>query len=258
MRLAITWPLLLVAGCVDYSFQTPADLSAPLPDTGHHGSATTPDGDTGPSDDTGDDPGPGPGPGDDTGGDGVDPPDGDRPDFEDPPSGDPPPRFVGEDCVGGVDVAVSPDTLVVLSWDPLTDTGSIEAPARGFYDLYDTTIAESGTKQWNETAYLRVSNTTNPSGKPNWANCGADWVVQDADNHGFPTGNLIYLGTFWLDKGDNTLTLLHYCERQRAGECPGLHITDDPDSTCESGSANSVHVESHGICAVPNHGDDDR
>jgi hypothetical protein len=256
MRPLSILPLFIVGGCVDYEFHTPADLSAPLLDTGLTGSATTPD-DTAGGDDTGPDPGPGSDSGTPTDtSDGIDPPDrGDPPDFDTPPDGQPPATFVSDDCIGGKDVAMSPDTLVVLGWDPITDSGTISAPSRGFYDLYDTTIAESGTQQWNESAYVRVSNTTNPSGKPNWANCGADWVVIDADNHGFPSSSLIYLGTFWLDAGDNTLTLLHYCERQRAGECLGLHITDDPDSTCASGSPNSVHVEAHGLCAVPNNGD---
>jgi len=248
MRPLTILPLFIVGGCVDYEFHTPADLSAPLMDTGLRGSATTPSSDTG--DDTGDT--------GDSGhthpdsGQGVDPPGNDGPNFGSPPDGDVPDTYISDDCEGGADVAMSPDTLVVLGWDPITDTGTLTAPSGGFYDLYDTSIAESGASQWNESAYLRVSNTTNPAGLPNWGNCGSDWVVVDADNHGFPGSSLIYLGTFWLDPGVNTLTLLHYCERQRAGECGSLHITDDPGSTCDTSNANSVHVEAQGICAKPN------
>ena len=98
---------------------------------------------------------------------------------------------------------------------------------------------------------MRVVSDTVPDGAPYFTNCGADWFVADADNDATPpTGARLHLGTFWLDAGDNTLYLNHYCPVYRAGECTWLHDTVDGSSTCDSSNANSVHIEGDGICVV--------
>ena len=176
--------------------------------------------------------------------DGGDPPDDDLDDPDEPPTGDPPNRF--GDCDNGIE-APSPSEIYVLSWDPTLAEGVITAPLKGWYDVYSDSIAESEAAQTNESAYFRVPNAANPAGTPAWTNCGDEWIVQDADNSGFPGGR-IYIGTYWLAEGDNKLEMHHFCPLQRAGECDFMHITSDSGSTCETSNANSVHFYGSGIC----------
>jgi len=176
-----------------------------------------------------------------------DDPPGDPPD-DDPPPSDPPPEEV-DDCEGDVDAEFIGSEIYVLSWDRNTDSGSIVAAEPGWYHIYDTALSESGASQFNETAYLRITNSFRPDGEPYFANCGDDWVVQDADNFGsLPGGARLYAGTFWLEAGENIVTMYHYCPLYRSGACPSLHFTDDPSGTCDSDNANSVHYGGYGIC----------
>ena len=76
-------------------------------------------------------------------------------------------------------------------------------------------------------------------------------MVGDVDNYGPPSASRLYIGTFWMDAGPNTLQMDHYCPQYRAGACPGHHITADSGSTCDSGNINSVHFEGYAVCLVP-------
>jgi len=175
--------------------------------------------------------------------DGDDDPDDPPDDYEDPPDGDPPDRF--GDCDEGIS-SISDDAIYVLSWSDTEMEGTVTAPLKGWYHLYSDSIAESGASQRNESAFFRVYNSTNSYGTPRWANCGYEWIVQDADNDGFPSGSRIYIGTFWLDEGDNQLVMHHYCPLYRSGNCPTFHI--EGDAQCDSSSVNSVHWYGDGVC----------
>jgi hypothetical protein len=183
-----------------------------------------------------------------------DPEDGGDPgDFDDPPQRDrPPSETIEEDpCDDGLIATVDASELMVGSHGPLMETTTVDAPVSGWFDLYNEHIVESGSGQWNETAYFRVTNGTNPAGEPLLSNCGTDWIVRDLDNYGPIAGTRTYIGTFWLDAGaGNTLEMHHYCERYRNGECPSFHFTDDPGSTCDADNVNSVHFFGEGLCLL--------
>ncbi len=236
-----TWLLgLALAGCgTENGFKTdPEDGGPPATDTGGPDTTTT----TTPSDPpTGTDPSTGTG-------SGATPPDND--DYDAPPDLVAPPSDTRDACGSGVYATMTDPEIWVgaSSSSSRLETTTIVAPVAGWFDLYNTHIVESGDRQWNESAYFRVTNATNPDGYPLLANCVDDWVVVDLDNAGPPPGTRVYIGTFWLDVGDNTLEMRHYCDRYLAGECTSLHIPDDPNSTCDSGNINSVHFYGDGIC----------
>jgi hypothetical protein len=170
---------------------------------------------------------------------------------EDTREPEPPSPRLGEECPDGAHAVLS-EEMVVLSWDPTTSSGILTAPASGIYHLYDFSIVESGASQTNESAYLRIPSIIRPGGTPFYSNCNEDWVIVDADNDSaLPLTSRIYVGTFWLDTGDNPVTLHHYCPLYRAGACQNLHIPDDAEATCESGNVNSVHFLGQGICLIP-------
>lgn len=167
------------------------------------------------------------------------------------PHEDPPEELI-DDCRDGNVATLPSGGMVVLSWDPTTDVGTLATAVSGWYHVYDYTIAESGSSQTNETARFRITNAGNPEGTPRYANCGEDWWVMDADNDGeLPEGTRIYIGTFWLEPGQNDLTMEHLCPTLRAGECTELHETGDAGSTCDTSNPNSVHFDGEGICIVP-------
>ncbi len=237
--------VLLLSGCTEYILATPDSAGGREVPGGEGGplDGDTDDGgepdDSDPPDDSGepiddDDPGTP----EDTGdpGDPTQPPE------------DEPPRLIPDDCPNGVEATFSPDEIYVLSWNETEASGTLTAPSSDWFEVYSTSIVESGASQFNESAYFRVSNATVPHGLPAIANCRADWIVQDADNSGFPSSSLIYIGTFWLDRGDNSLTMYHYCPRFRDGECTVFHNNGDADTTCDSGDANSVHFSGYGLC----------
>jgi hypothetical protein len=229
MRLSTVVPAFLLFGCNDYGFHPESKHNGPgvLEDTGGL------DGGDDGGDDFGDD-------------DDDDDDDGDDIDTDTPPDG------MLDDCTPGTVATWMNGEIYVTSWDRDTQSGTLHVADSGWYHVYDYSIAESGDEQWNESAYIRIKNTTFPAGKPHFTNCNDDWVVVDSDNTGpMPSGSRIYVGTYWLLSGDNDLTMHHYCPVRRGGECAGLEITDNPDSTCDSSNGNSVHFNGEGICLVP-------
>ena len=240
---------LLLHACMDYGVHTPEDVREPnhpvrtpgLYDDSGEGGDTDHLHDSLPQEEV---------PDDDTDDPDDEPPDDDDPpgDFGDPPNGDPPSDW-HDDCDGGTK-ATSSSSIYVLSWDPTQMDATVSTGTSAWYHIYSSHIAESGSSQRNESAYYRVPNSANPSGAPRWGNCGSDWVVRDADNGGGPPASLIYVGTFWLEKGDNTLEMHHFCPVYRSGSCSAYHVTSDSGSTCDSGNANSVHFEGSGICVT--------
>ncbi len=167
-------------------------------------------------------------------------------------NGWPPDDFGDEDRASGVLGTWLSGEIAVMSWDGGPALGQLEAPLAGHYHVYDLSIAESGAGQWNESAFIRIPNSANPSGLPNLGNCDGDFVVEDPDNvNPVPTGSTLYLGTFQLDAGINEVELWHYCPVYRDGDCPTLHIPDDPGSTCDSSNVNSVHFTGTAVCLVP-------
>ena len=168
------------------------------------------------------------------------------------PDDSPPDDFLDDDCASGILGTWLSGEIASLSWDVGPALGQLDAPVSGNYHIYDLSIAESGPSQWNEYAFIRVPNAANPSGLPNLGNCDGDYVVTDPDNLApVPAGSTRYLGTFNLDLGINEVELWHYCPVYRDGDCPSLHITDDPNTTCDSGSVNSVHFTGTSVCLVP-------
>jgi hypothetical protein len=237
--------LLLLFSCVDYDLHDPEDAGA--------GSSATPPGlqdsdvderdpwldtsDPGDSRDSGEPPD-------------EDPPEDDDPpwDYTHPPKGEPPERTRGS-CEDGTSASFSPGEIYVLSWSDTTASGTLHAPEEGWYHVFNQNVAESGATQRNESAYFRVTNSTHPSGKPRWSNCGDDWVLPDQDNNG-TTALYYYIGTFWLDAGDNALAMHHYCPEYRTGTCTWMHDGQDSDKTCDSGNVNSVHFVGSGLCVT--------
>ena len=144
------------------------------------------------------------------------------------------------------------DEIYVLSWDPTEADATLVSPVSGLFAVYDSYVYESGASQTNESGFIRIRNSANPEGAPSTPNCGLDFIVQDNDNDGDPPAPLIYMGTFELVAGDNELTLYHFCPLFRQGYCQAFHIGDPgQDSGCESGGANSIHVNGEGFCLVP-------
>ncbi|HCP45240.1 MAG TPA: hypothetical protein DIU15_04330 [Deltaproteobacteria bacterium] len=166
---------------------------------------------------------------------------------------EPPPLKLNE-CPEGAVATFAPDEIYVLSWQDQWAEGTLSTDAEGWYHVYDFSVAESGDSQWNETVSFRVTNATNPTGAPYWENCDGEWWVEDADNDGSPPpGAVLYIGTFWLDSGDNSLQMNHYCPVYRDGNCTSFHRDEVPESTCDSGNVNSAHFLGEGICLVEAH-----
>ena len=153
------------------------------------------------------------------------------------------------DCTVGEEATIE-GTLAVVMGRNLEDEGIIVAPAAGWYDVYDLYVAESGPSQRNESAYFRIANAQNPEGYPYLPNCGDERIVADDDNDGTPDGRVL-IGTWWLEAGENTVTMHHYCWLWAEGACPEFHDAEDPGSTCDSGNPNSAHLDGLGLCVVP-------
>ena len=160
----------------------------------------------------------------------------------------PPPTVITDDCVTDTEASFSPGEIYVLSYEPTSASGTLTAGVSGWYHGYDFSLAESGASQTNEESYLRIGNARRPGGEPYWANCEDEWIVDDLDNDGLASGTRVYTGTFWLEAGDNTLTLNHYCPLYMDGYCPEFHETSDSGQTCDAGAANSVHFNGEGLC----------
>ena len=160
-----------------------------------------------------------------------------------------------EDCPNGVSATVTDsdgDGWVVITTSDPEDWAIIHVPVDGVYELYDSQLAESGASQMNETGYITITNSVNPVGFPVTPNCGGLYIVADADNNGTPS-QPIYLGTFALMAGeDNHLVLHHYCDLFQNGQCTQFHNGDpNSGSGCNTGNANSIHMEIDGLCIEP-------
>ena len=145
------------------------------------------------------------------------------------------------------DVSVSPldRDLDVASWDRREDTSVLAVKRGGWYWLFDGAPRTDGTLQENETAWIRVSNPTNPEGRSAQQNCEREWVVADADAPRYRR----YLGLFWLEQGPNAVTMHHACPLIRLGRCSDFQ-NGRPGSSCVSYSSNSVHLGADSVCAV--------
>jgi hypothetical protein len=156
-----------------------------------------------------------------------------------------------EGCEGVANIELS-EELMVWSWDSGPAVGTVEVDTEGMYHVYSDYIAESGSSQTNESAYLRISNMANPDGIPEISNCNDDWIVADLDNGAsIPSGTVAYVGTFYLVRGENTVSFYHYCPLYRDGECVSFHISTDSNSTCDTNNPNSVHFTGTAICLLP-------
>ncbi len=241
---AVAGLMLAAAGCTDYDVTDEGDTYPPLGDDDDNGDD---DDDTGiGDDDTGDDD---TGVGDDDTGPGDD--DGDDDDGDDDGDDDDDDE-VDEDCPNGVTATVTDsdgDGWVVITTSDPTDWAIVNVPVDGVYELYDSQLAESGASQMNETGYLTITNSVNPVGFPVNPNCGGLFIVADSDNNGTPT-QPTFLGTFSLMAGeDNHLTLHHYCDIYQAGQCQQFHNGDpNSGSGCNTGNANSIHMDIDGLC----------
>jgi hypothetical protein len=243
--LAGTLLLLLGAACTEYGIHTPVDHPSQGEDTAEDDLSPKPPRGGGGGDDGGpDDPPEDTSPPTDTAppGEGYDP----DPDPHDIPDGDMPPR-TREDCPGDAEASWSDGEIYVLSWDDTSASGVLWSNQAGWFHVYNSYLAESGSSQFNESAWFRIRNSTFPDGEPFHTNCGDDYIVEDHDNSGSSTTSLIYIGTFWLDTGDNDLQMNHYCPLYRSGECSSFHNTGH-DTTCDSSNVNSVHYSGEGLC----------
>jgi len=154
----------------------------------------------------------------------------------------------GDGCVDGDVASWAPGEIVVAAWNPLEAEGVITANTAGLYAIYDRSLAESGPSQTNESAYLQVTTDANPAGQPEEGNCAGWWVVVDDDNDGAPPQDPVFLGTFWLERGENPVTLHHYCKLYRAGQCQDFHNPSPKNGSCDSDNWNSVHLLGEGVC----------
>lgn len=237
--------LFLLLACVDYDLGEPEDASAGTTVTPpNHLDTSTPGHDDPPAH-TGDTGQPV-----DSDPPEDDPPEDDGPpwDYLNPPTGQPPGK-TRSSCADGTAASFSPGEIYVLSWSSTTASGVLHAPEMGWYHVFNQHVAESGASQRNESAFFRVPNATHPSGKPRWSNCGDDWVLPDHDNGG-ATALYHYVGTFWLDAGENRLEMHHFCPDIRAGACAWMHDKVDSDKTCDSDNPNSVHFNGDGLCVT--------
>jgi len=161
-------------------------------------------------------------------------------------------EFGPDGCDGGLFVDFQPGEIAVLSWDTAPALGEITVPADGVYEIWNTSIAESGPSQRNESGYVLIPNALNPTGEPLFPNCDGVRILEDPDNNGpVPAGTSRYIGTFPLVAGVNSFELRHYCPLARNGQCLQFHDTVEASSTCDSGDVNSVHFFPEQFCLYP-------
>jgi hypothetical protein len=149
--------------------------------------------------------------------------------------------------------------------DPKVQCGTLTVTKTAYYRIYDTELSESCSDQLDETGYLRVTNSCNPTGVAVEANSGDRYVILDSDNtpsctkdsdcqpgrvcrEGNMHGNCCvpstptFMGTFLLVAGEkNKICLYHWCpvwleEKQKSGTDLGF-VTND----CKG--VNSVHFK---------------
>lgn len=160
-----------------------------------------------------------------------------------------PPNELEGDCDGGITAQWQSGELQRWGHDDDPIQGTLTASGTGWFHVYDDHAAESGGSQRNESYYLRIPTTLNPTGQPLEGNCHGDWVSLDADNDGPPPGRR-YLGTFHLEAGDNTVDIHHFCGSYRDGLCGELHDIHDERSTCETSNPNSIHFTGSALCLM--------
>lgn len=151
----------------------------------------------------------------------------------------------GEHLVCDLSVSSLNRDLEVASWERPEDTAVLSVKKGGWYWLFDGAPSDDGTLQQNETAWLRVSNPTNPQGRSAQQNCEQEWVVADEDR----SDGRRYLGLFWLEEGPNAVTMHHACPLIRLGRC-GTFQNGRPGTSCVSYSSNSVQLGADSLCAV--------
>lgn len=182
----------------------------------------------------------------------------DDPPVEDDTGGEapPPPPNSNPDCDElEFDPGLDKSELLVTTGKP-EDEGTIKnVPEAGRYQLFFVDPQEGPDSQKNESFYALVRNSSNPNGfpeaqpDPKVPNClNTLYVVQDQNNGKERRANRrIFIGTFKLVKGDNTITIKHYCSLYNAGVCQELHLPPDgdpkKDGGCQTSSANSVHFQ---------------
>ena len=176
----------------------------------------------------------------------------------------------------------------------LTNSG----PA-GYYKIYAKNAQDSYCSQLNESGYINVFNSTNPSGKPKYVNVGTEYVEADEGNRywgcsydrndvslfGWPAitdhNNIVhserstredyfranahfYYGTFWLEPGDNNITITHACSYLLANDPSRISMGrvnaytgvweerhPTPAAACD-GDINSLHFDrTDAICIIP-------
>jgi hypothetical protein len=161
------------------------------------------------------------------------------------PSGDPPvpPDEVLSNCASPAASAEwSNGEIWVATNGSTAQSGDLHVTGSGWFHIYSAYSAESGASQQNESAFYRIENEVSVEGAPQFGNCGTDWIVQDGDNDApWTEGAYIYIGTFELVEGVNTLNLFHYCLLFWEGECSEFHFEEELSSTCDSSNPNSAH-----------------
>lgn len=168
-----------------------------------------------------------------------------------PPYGAPPVGQIADDCaLVGIAATLDDDDVTVSSHDNNLEVRTLSSPVRGWYDVYDRSWANSGPDQYNESALVRVTNAAAPLGTPVVPNCLDQWAAIDPFNAVDPGAALLYVGTFWVEAGDNGFELEHLCPTIRAGSCANLEQTGDPDTTCAADDTNEVHFPGHDLCLV--------
>jgi hypothetical protein len=154
-----------------------------------------------------------------------------------------PPEEVLTNCASSTATATWNDGEIWVATNGSTSqSGDLRVTGSGWFHLYSAYSAESGASQQNESSFYRIENERSVDGAPQFANCGTDWIVQDGDNDApWVDGDYVYIGTFELVDGVNTLKLFHYCLLFWEGECAEFHFDADLSSTCDSLNPNSAH-----------------
>lgn len=91
-------------------------------------------------------------------------------------------------------------------------------PTSGWYAVFKDQVAESGSKQRNESSFYRVVNDATEHGLPRETNCGTEYIVRDYDNN-IDVPDRVLLGEFYFDAdSSNVIQMRHYCNIWKA--CP--------------------------------------
>lgn len=163
-------------------------------------------------------------------------------------NGELPPNVLDGPCPEGATATWLSGELVRFAEDRGPAIGTLRASQEGWFHVYDLSSAESGASQRNESYFLRIPTSANADGYPIEETCHGDWVAIDPDNNGTPTERL-YLGTFHLDAGDNSVQFFHLCAHVHNGGCEELLDLSVPGHHCNE-NINSVHFTGEALCIV--------